>query len=345
MKFGAHNAGTQLWFIRAGQGAREFDGFFDEGVVGVGWCEAGPLDAAASDAEFAKAFAETYPDWGTGKRNAGMATVKRFLREIAVGDEVATYDPRSRRYILGTIESEPQWRDAPLGRFRRVKWTHECQRDWLSPSTRNSLGAISSMFRPSAEASDELRSRSVPIGSGATAVSPAVSRHTPESDESEAVSLLEDVAEKADEFVEDRLAKLSWDEFQDLIAGILRAMGYRTSVAGGGPDRGVDVFASPDGLGLEEPRIFVEVKHRRGTTISAPDVRSFLGGRKAGDRCLYVSTGGFTREARYEAERSTIPLTLLALPEVRELLIDNYDKLDDATRALVPLKRIYWPVE
>ena len=28
------------------------------------------------------------------------------------------------------------------------------------------------------------------------------------------------------------------------------------------------------------------------------EVRSFLGGRKTGDRCLYVSTGGFTREAR-----------------------------------------------
>lgn len=31
-----------------------------------------------------------------------------------------------------------------------------------------------------------------------------------------------------------------------------------------GPDRGRDILASPDGLGLEEPRIIVEVKHRNG---------------------------------------------------------------------------------
>ena len=120
-------------------------------------------------------------------------------------------------------------------------------------------------------------------------------------------------------------------------------MGYRTKVSGPGPDRGVDIFASPDGLGLAEPRIFVEVKHRAGST-SAPAVRSFLGGRRTGDRCLYVSTGGFSADARYEADRSTVPLTLLTMPDLRELLVNYYESLDSETRALVPLKRVYWPI-
>jgi len=55
----------------------------------------------------------------------------------------------------------------------------------------------------------------------------------------------------------------------DLVAGVLRAMGYRTTVSAPGADRGVDIFASPDGLGLQEPRIFVEVKHRNETTMGA----------------------------------------------------------------------------
>ena len=78
-------------------------------------------------------------------------------------------------------------------------------------------------------------------------------------------------------------------DFQEIVAAILRAMGYKTRVAGDGPDRGVDIFASPDGLGLQEPRIFVAVKHRNGQ-MGAPAIRSFLGGREPGDRCLYVST-------------------------------------------------------
>jgi restriction system protein len=132
-------------------------------------------------------------------------------------------------------------------------------------------------------------------------------------------------------------------QMQELVAGLLRAMGYRTSVAEAGPDRGVDVFASPDGLGLQDPRIFVEVKHRTAQT-GAPQIRSFLGGRRKGDRCLYVSTGGFTRDAMYEADRAEVALNLITLPKLRQLIVDFYDKLDAETRALVPLKRFYWPV-
>ncbi len=74
-------------------------------------------------------------------------------------------------------------------------------------------------------------------------------------------------------------------------------------------------------------------------------IRSFLGGRRDGDRCLYVSTGGFSKEARYEAERSQIPLTLIAMPELRELFVDYYELLDSEVRALVPLRKVYWPVQ
>jgi len=61
------------------------------------------------------------------------------------------------------------------------------------------------------------------------------------------------------------------------------------------------------------------------------------------DRGLYVSTGGFTKEARYEAERSTIPVTLIDIDELAELLIKNYDNADPETKALIPLIKLYWP--
>jgi restriction system protein len=117
-------------------------------------------------------------------------------------------------------------------------------------------------------------------------------------------------------------------------------MGYRTTVSPRGADRGVDIFASPDGLGLEEPRIFVEVKHRPNQSMGAQDVRSFLGGRSSNDKCLYVSTGGFTKDARYEADRSNIPLRLLTLVDLRRLLVEHYENMDEEVRSLIPLRRI-----
>lgn len=154
-----------------------------------------------------------------------------------------------------------------------------------------------------------------------------------------------DAEEQARELIEDQIIALDAYEMQDLAAAVLRAMGYRTRVSPPGADRGVDVLASPDGLGLQEPRIKVEVKHRRNTAMGSQEVRSFLGSLRTGDRGLYVSTGGFTKEAKYEAERSNIPLTLIDLTDLANLVTEYYENFDSRGRALIPLVRLYRPAD
>ncbi len=119
-------------------------------------------------------------------------------------------------------------------------------------------------------------------------------------------------------------------------------MGYKTRISPVGPDQGKDIVASPDGLGFEQPRIVVEVKHR-SATMGSQQIRSFLGGRHPDDRLLYVSTGGFTKDALYEAERSSIPLTLMDSEDLVKVLLENYDALDLQTKQLIPLRKVYWP--
>ena len=290
-------------------------------------------------------FDRTFPSAKPGTRRVWQAQVRRFLKEMRPGDRVATYDPNARVYLLGTVGGEPEWREGQLPRVRAVRWTHQAFRDALSVDTRNGLGSIATFFRASQDASDELWSKAVPVDT-AEAEAPLPPVKFPKEDEAQSAEtiLREEVRAKAEQFIEDRIASLDWQQMQELVAGILRAMGYHATVSADGPDRGVDIFASPDGLGLQEPRIFVEVKHRGGS-MGADELRSFLGGRRTGDRCLYVSTGGFTKEARYEADRAVVPLTLITLPQLRELLLQHYERLDPVARALVPLQRLYWPVE
>ena len=78
--------------------------------------------------------------------------------------------------------------------------------------------------------------------------------------------------------------------------------------------------------------------------MGAPELRSFLGGRHGDDKGLYVSTGGFSREARYEADRASIPLVLLDLDELVKEILRHYENMDTEARALIPLTNIYWPV-
>jgi restriction system protein len=329
----------RFWFVRAGEGAAWVDEFISQGVVAIGWKQVGYVDPNVSDAELAKRFQAAFPQERDGSRKAWAAQIKRFLREIKVGDAVATYDLEQRRYFLGTIESDAQWRDADVPRFRKVNWTHQVFRDQLSAQTRNALGAIVTLFLVSEDASGELRARAVPIGAQPLA---EPSHETPADEASEEL-VRDETVKRAEQFIEDQIAKLNWSQLQELVAGILRAMGYKTRVSDPGSDRGVDIFASPDGLGLQEPRIFVEVKHRVGTGMGSQEIRAFLGGRKPGDKCLYVSTGGFSKDAKYEANRANVPLELVTLTELRNLLIEHYENLDAETRSLVPLRRIYWP--
>ena len=327
-----------LWVVRAGRKAAYLAHFLSEGLVAIGWGRGGPIGPNNSDEDLRRRFEEAYPEDKPGTRASSVAQVKRFVREVEVGDTVVTYDPETRQYHMGQVGTDATISTRTVDNLerheyvRKVKWEGTVSRDDLSTTTRNSLGAISTLFKPSDNASTEM----LRLFAGED--------QTPQSAETDSSQILQEYIDKSDEFIGDQIAKLDWDQLQELVAGIVRAMGYRTKVSKPGPDRGVDVFASPDGLGLEEPRIFIEVKHREGT-IGAQGIRSFLGGRRDGDRCLYVSTGGFSKEARYEAERSQIPLTLIAMPELRALFVDYYESLDSEIRALVPLRKVYWPVQ
>lgn len=333
-----------IWMVRAGRQSRNFEAFVEEGVVAMGAERLGPLPPTLSRSDLLRAHADHYPE---RKSTNFPNQLYRFLTEVQVGDRVVTYDRERRSYALGVVQSAYEWAPGHVEgapHLRRVEWTHRVPRDSLSLATRNTLGSIMTFFRLNEEAAAELEARTQP----GQAPAPAEATTRPPDDDAGDAETEEDlqaeIVEKADEFIEDRLARLTWDQVQDLVAGILRAMGYRTTVSESGPDRGVDIFASPDGLGLQEPRIFVEVKHR-AASMGAPEIRAFLGGRQPGDRCLYVSTGGFTREARYEAERSAVPIHLVTMQDLRRLLLEHYDHLDAEARALVPLRRFYWPVD
>jgi restriction system protein len=209
-------------------------------------------------------------------------------------------------------------------------------RDALTVPSKNSLGAISTFFRVPAEAASDL-DRALSGGDKSVAA-PA-----PEETAGLEKELFEDIHARALEFIKDRISKLDWDDMQELVAGLLRAMGYKTRVSPAGPDRGKDIVASPDGFGFESPRIVVEVKHRAGTTMGSQEIRSFLGGRHSDDKGLYVSTGGFSKDARYEADRASIPLTLMDADDLVQAVVDYYDRMDIETQRLLPLRKLYWP--
>lgn len=339
------------WMIRS-EGGLLYDLFRDEAVVALGWGFLPSLSKFQSRDAIVAALRVQNPDQSDTSLLVQGAQLWRFLREIKIGDRVTTYSPTRRVYSLGMIESEYEYSpsigekfgdsDESYPHIRRVKWDSvEIRRDSLSSTTKNSLGSTLSLFRLPSEAERDLcRRLDSEENSDVKPIARSVNALEPEVDPFSA----DELALRSRERIKDMVARLDWRQMQELVAGILRAMGYRTRVSADGADRGKDIIASPDGLGFEDPRIVVEVKHRPNETMGGPAIRSFLGGRQIGEKGLYVSTGGFTKDARYEAERANVPLTLITLEELVDLLLENYERLDDLTRSFVPLRRIYWPL-
>ncbi|MDX9741416.1 MAG: restriction endonuclease [Gammaproteobacteria bacterium] len=326
-----------MWMVRAAKG-RVVNEFLDKGVVAIGFDDVGDLGRYTDKAELHAAVVKCRPGARAGNRVSAASQLYRFRAELREGDRVITYDPGRRIYLLGTIKGPYRYDPElipPFFHVREVDWEGEVERDRLSMATKNTLGSTLTLFRVSATASEELEG----LLRGQAEVSAAALEAEEEEDEA---SLLQRYREEAFEIIKDRVNRLDWDSMQQLVAALLRAMGYKTRVAEPGPDRGVDIMASPDGFGFESPRIMVEVKHR-SHAVGSQQIRSFLGGRHKDDKGLYVSTGGFTKDAQYEADRASIPVTLMDLDSLVAGILQYYEQMDMEGRNLLPLTKVYWP--
>ena len=327
--------------IRAGEGGYLADKFA-KGYVAIGWQKLGDLTKTKTTEDIREKYLANRSDDKKGAANNAVAMIFKFRHGIKIGDWVLTYNREKREYLLGKVTSDylfdPKLVSSDYPHVRKVSWEHYISRDALKPSSKNSLGSTLTLFAVSEDVLADL----LDVSSKPRESLPQVSAEVEKEDLQQ---IKDDLVERAHELIKDKILKLSEEELPRLVAAILRAMGFKTRISAKGPDRGVDVFASPDGLGFQEPRIKVEVKHRSGESMGAPQIRGFLGGLRTGDKGLYVSSGGFSKEAKYEAERANIPVTLVDLDELASLVVEHYPRFDSEGQTLLPLVRIYWPNE
>lgn len=156
-------------------------------------------------------------------------------------------------------------------------------------------------------------------------------------------STIEEAEEAAWTEIAEYMKSINPYDFQNLVAALLRAMGYHVSwIAPPGPDKGIDILAHTDPLGTNVPRIKIQVK-RRADKVSVDGLRSFMALLSDHDVGIFVSTGGFTSDAESEARtQETRKVTLLDLEKLFDLWVEHYDKIAEADKGLLPLRRVYY---
>ncbi len=321
-----------VWVIRGGREGEFDDALRNKGRIFLGWEL--PRDISKLDREELKAaLAKESPSASAGKIANHAGQLFRFAREIREGDLVAYPSKVDRHVHLGRVTGPYRFDrsfDPEHPHTRTVEWVTSTARSQFSQGALNELGSLLTFFQIKTHAADFRAA-----ASGKLVPTPV------EEDET-----VEQVVHGAEETTRDYIrkviaTKLHGHPFAELVADLLRTMGFRTRVARPGPDGGVDIVAHRDELGLEPPVIKVQVKSSEGS-VGDPTVSQLKGKVGPEEFGLFVTLGTFTTEAR-RFERNQGRLRLIDGEEVISLILEHYEQLDSRYRGLISLKRVYVP--
>ena len=163
-------------------------------------------------------------------------------------------------------------------------------------------------------------------------------------EEDETISnVAEDIVQQSRDFVLKQIhQKLKGHGLAEFVGHLLNLMGYKTKVSEAGPDRGIDIIAHKDDLGVTPPTIIVQVKSGEGEVNEA--TVSELSGKVSSERefGLFVSAGGFNKRAR-DFAFSKRHLKLIDGDELVQLVYQYYPQLDAKYKGMIPLRSVYIP--
>jgi restriction system protein len=153
----------------------------------------------------------------------------------------------------------------------------------------------------------------------------------------------EEAEEQAWREIEKYLLNFNPYDFQQLVTDLIEAMGYHVSwISPPGKDGGLDIIANVDPLGLQPPRIKIQVK-RNSNRINVDDVRAFGALINENDAGLFVAAGGFTKDAEeFARNQERRKITLIDSERFVDLWIENYERLADSARQSLPLQPIFF---
>jgi restriction system protein len=335
-----------MWLVRGGKFGEHEDRFLSANQICLTWDNIGEISFSdAKGFEEIRALAkQMMPGQSVPKVSITTSQWSAFILGMKKGDLVIM--PRKHKAVIAIGEIEGDHRFDPKADFwywhsRSVKWiAFDVPRASFDKDILFSFGAIMTICEIKRNDAEK-RVRSL-IKSGFTHGAhkvPAIQEPvTPEED-----PVARDMEELAlDQIARKILARFKGHDMARLVGGILASQGYRTLVSPPGPDKGVDILASPDPMGFGHPRICVQVKSTDGP-VDSPTFNQLIGTMQnvQAEHGLLVSWGGFKATVRQQEAPNYFKVRLWDQGDLIEELLRHYDRLDPDLQAEIPLKKIW----
>ena len=338
------NQEPKIYLTRAGRSGEDEERVFEHNVAIVGFQEVPSLATATDYEDVHEIVTRAFHDAKARAVGNFAGQLWAFAVAMKEGDLVVLPRKLTSQIAIGRVTGPYEYRqvDDAFRHTRPVEWLQtDLPRTVFEQDLLYSLGAFMTVCNISR---NDAERRVASVAEGKPDPGPSVSLDTQSTqvpglrEHSEG---LPDLAQFAhDQIVAHIQAKFSGHALATLVNAVLRAEGWLTKPSPPGADGGVDILAGRGSLGLDEPRLCVQVKSQN-SPADMTVYRTLQGAMQTfnAQQGLLVCWGGFNKVVLTEARTGHFSVRLWDSGDLVEAIYRTYERLPAEVQAELPLKR------
>ena len=331
---------------RAGRAGEDEDSALENSVAIVGFQNVPSLADAGDYHGVHRVVSNALPD----TKPRAVVNYARQLTAFAVamkkGDLVVLPRKLTSQIAIGRVTGPYEFRkmDDTFRHVRPVEWLQtDVPRTVFEQDLLYSFGAFMTVCNVSR---NDAARRVAAVAEGKSDPGPSLSFNTQaiealgEDEQSEGLPDLVQLVH--DQIVAHIQTRFKGHALSDLVNAVLSADGWTTKTSSPGADGGVDILAGRGPLGLDNPRLCVQVKSQN----SPADVtvyRTLQGAMQTfkAEQGLLVCWGGFNKVVLAEARTGHFSVRLWDSGDLVKAIYRTYERLPAEVQAELPLKRVW----
>lgn len=343
---------TAAWVVRTGKYGERDEWSLESGVIGGGWSEFGDLSAYSTRESVARLVDEALPALSTNAKAAYTGQLWALRARIEPGDLMVLPLKTSNREIafgraLSGYEYRAEEEDPSRRHVVRVDWQQErVSRAAIKQDLLYTLNSALTVFAPSRGRAVERLVQIALTGRDPGQLgldTPAGSAPSSLPEEVDEPEVATNIAESARDQILTHISEtFKGHRLTELVSALLEADGFLCQPSTGGADGGVDVVAGRGLLGMDPPRLIVQVKS--GGQVGDPVFRDLLGAMQHvgnADQGLLVAWDGVSNEVKHSLRRERFRVRLWQSEDVVDAVLRVYERLPDDIQADLPLQRVW----
>lgn len=346
---------TAAWVVRSGRHGERDHWALENGVSGGGWAAIPDLSACTAREDVARVVAEAQPEASAGSQANTTGQLWALRGRIQPGDLLVMPMKTTKNIALGRVTGGYEYlaeeTDPDRRHVIRVDWQRtDLPRSAVKQDLLYTLGSSLTVFAPTKGHAVERLEALLEDGKDPGLVPFKAPVHLPGADAAEDDVDEPELHTDIDEVARDRIRARIEEEFSghdlaDLVAAILEAQGFVCTTSPPGADRGIDIVAGGGVLGMDSPRLIVQVKS--GGQVGDGVVRDLSGvvHTQGAEQGLLVAWGGVTRPAQESVYAQQFRLRVWTAEDVIDAVTRVYDRLPEDIRSRLPLKQVWMLAE